>query len=60
MTQCRYLEPLQSFQLDKKPDPWYEVNIMEKGREALEQVNDHLGTDKSHIYHIWFILLIRT
>ncbi|ODN01910.1 Phosphoribosylformylglycinamidine synthase [Orchesella cincta] len=43
MTQCQYVEPLTSFQLDKKPDPWYEVNIMEEGRAALEKVNDHLG-----------------
>lgn len=43
MTQCRYHEPLRSFQLDKRPESWYEVNIMENGREALEQVNDHLG-----------------
>lgn len=48
MTQCRYLEPLSSFQLDKKPDPWYEVNIMEDGRKALEQVNDHLGNVTLH------------
>lgn len=48
MTQCRYLEPLNSFQLDKKPDPWYEVNIMENGRKALEQVNDHLGNATLH------------
>ncbi len=43
MTECRYVGPLTSFRLDKKPDPWYDVKIMEKGREALEQVNDHLG-----------------
>jgi len=34
MTQCR---------MDKKPDPWYEVDIVGQGRTALETVNDHLG-----------------
>lgn len=43
MTQCRYLEPLLSFALDKKPEPWFEVDIMGKGRAALEKVNDRLG-----------------
>ena len=43
MTQCRYLQPLTSFVSDKVPDPWYEVDVLGKGRAALEQVNDHLG-----------------
>jgi phosphoribosylformylglycinamidine synthase len=43
MTQCRYVQPLTSFAVDVKPNPWYEVNIMKEGRAALEKVNDHLG-----------------
>jgi hypothetical protein len=46
MTQCRYLEPLASFELDKVPDPWYEVNIVQEGKAALQQVNDHLGENR--------------
>ncbi len=43
MTECRYVEPLHSFSLDKKPEQWFEVDIMGKGRAALEKVNDRLG-----------------
>ncbi|CAG7828435.1 unnamed protein product [Allacma fusca] len=43
MTQCRYSEPLSSFQLDKRPESWYEVDIVGEGRAALEKVNSHLG-----------------
>ncbi|XP_066999437.2 phosphoribosylformylglycinamidine synthase [Anabrus simplex] len=43
MTQCRYLEPIKSFNLGIVPEPWYEVDIMGKGKAALEEVNTHLG-----------------
>lgn len=43
MTQCRYLTPLTGFVLDKVPEPWFEVNVMEEGRAALEHVNNLLG-----------------
>lgn len=46
MTECRYLKPLTSFLLDKKPEPWYEVDIVGKGKAALENVNEHLGKIK--------------
>nr|CAD7462723.1 unnamed protein product [Timema tahoe] len=43
MTQCRYLSPVDSFQLDIAPQPWYEVDVMGRGRAALQEVDSHLG-----------------
>jgi len=43
MTQCRYLTPIESFELGITPEEWYEVDILSMGREALEDVNSHLG-----------------
>ena len=43
MTQCIYGEPLDSFDVQIKPDQWFEVDILSKGRSALEIVNDDLG-----------------
>jgi len=51
MTQCRYQVPLDTFALTKAPEPWYEVDIVGKGRAALEQVNDHLGMSLNRILH---------
>ncbi|XP_026272194.1 phosphoribosylformylglycinamidine synthase [Frankliniella occidentalis] len=43
MTECRYDKPLESFNLGVSPAPWFEVDVMGKGREALEEVNSKLG-----------------
>lgn len=43
MTQCRYEEPLESFDLGVSPAPWFEVDVVNKGRPALEEVNTKLG-----------------
>lgn len=43
MTQCRYDKPLESFDLGVAPAPWFEVDVMKKGRPALEEVNTKLG-----------------
>ncbi|XP_046394022.1 phosphoribosylformylglycinamidine synthase [Ischnura elegans] len=43
MTQCRYNHPIESFNLGIVPQPWFEVDIMGKGRKALEEVNANLG-----------------
>ncbi|KAI8508665.1 hypothetical protein Bbelb_137640 [Branchiostoma belcheri] len=43
MTECRYTEPVSSFELDVKPDPWYEVDVMGGGKEALMKANTELG-----------------
>ncbi|XP_063979730.1 phosphoribosylformylglycinamidine synthase [Diachasmimorpha longicaudata] len=43
MTECRYLKPLESFDHGFRPDNWFEVDIMQKGRPALENVNSKLG-----------------
>ncbi|XP_012285205.1 phosphoribosylformylglycinamidine synthase [Orussus abietinus] len=43
MTECRYLKPIESFNHGFKPEEWYEVDILQHGRKALEDVNAHLG-----------------
>ena len=43
MTQCVYKQPLQSFDVDIKPEEWFEVDILSTGRYALEKVNQDLG-----------------
>lgn len=43
MTECRYENPLESFSLGVSPAPWFEVDVMTKGRAALEEVNSKLG-----------------
>ena len=43
MTHCRYLEPVQSFELQKQPEPLFDVDIMGEGRTALERANKELG-----------------
>ena len=44
MTQCRYEEPLQTFELSVIPDDVYEVAILSEGKKALEKVNKKLGS----------------
>lgn len=48
MTECRYTRdnlPTNSFneQLPQSQESWYFVPVMERGRKALEEVNDKLG-----------------
>lgn len=43
MTECIYQHPITSFTVEIKPQPVYEVDILGKGRAALERVNNDLG-----------------
>ncbi|GFU05892.1 phosphoribosylformylglycinamidine synthase [Nephila pilipes] len=43
MTECIYDKPLDSFSIDFNPVPWEEVDILSRGREALEEVSNNLG-----------------
>ena len=43
MTECIYQHPITSFSVDTKPQPVFEVDILGKGRAALETANDELG-----------------
>ncbi|KAK6975500.1 phosphoribosylformylglycinamidine synthase [Biomphalaria glabrata] len=43
MTQCRYPQPLSTFEINVKPDPVFEVDILGQGRAALEHANKTLG-----------------
>uniref|UniRef100_A0A6Q2ZI38 Phosphoribosylformylglycinamidine synthase n=1 Tax=Esox lucius TaxID=8010 RepID=A0A6Q2ZI38_ESOLU len=43
MTECVYAEPISSFSVGTKPQEVYEVDVLGKGRAALEMANDELG-----------------
>nr|DBA18955.1 TPA: hypothetical protein GDO54_014845 [Pyxicephalus adspersus] len=43
MTECVYPEPISSFQITVRPERVYEVDVMGRGRAALEQANTELG-----------------
>uniref|UniRef100_A0A3Q3J9P4 Phosphoribosylformylglycinamidine synthase n=1 Tax=Monopterus albus TaxID=43700 RepID=A0A3Q3J9P4_MONAL len=43
MTECIYQHPITSFTVETKPQPVFEVDILGKGRAALERANDDLG-----------------
>lgn len=43
MTECVYPEPITSFAVDVRPQEVFEVDILGKGRAALETANDELG-----------------
>ncbi len=43
MTECLYPAPLNSFETDIKPEPVYEVPLIEEGRAALERINRQMG-----------------
>ena len=43
MTQCRYLEPVKSFELQRQPKPLFDIDVMGEGKEALAQANKELG-----------------
>lgn len=43
MTQCRYLKPLKTFDLNTKSESVFDVDILHSGRSALEKANTELG-----------------
>ncbi len=43
MTECRYPEPLTSFETGIQPEPTFEVPLLEEGRAALERINREMG-----------------
>ncbi|KAG5312577.1 PUR4 synthase, partial [Acromyrmex insinuator] len=43
MTECRYMKPIETFDHGFRPEKWFEVDIIKKGRSALEEVNFKLG-----------------
>lgn len=48
MTECIYQHPITSFSVEIKPQPVFEVDILGKGRAALEKANDDLGESRTH------------
>lgn len=43
MTSCPYESPITSFDHGIKPEPWYTVDVLKEGRNALEKINEELG-----------------
>ncbi|XP_038165000.1 phosphoribosylformylglycinamidine synthase [Cyprinodon tularosa] len=43
MTECVYQQPITSFAVETRPQPVFEVDILGKGRVALETANHELG-----------------
>ncbi len=43
MTECIYQHPITSFSVATKPQPVFEVDVLGKGRAALEKTNHDLG-----------------
>lgn len=43
MTQCRYLTPVETFDLEVKSEEVYEIDVMGEGRLALEKANEKQG-----------------
>lgn len=43
MTECIYQHPITSFTVETKPQSVFEVDILGKGRAALETANNDLG-----------------
>ncbi|XP_068100125.1 phosphoribosylformylglycinamidine synthase [Hyperolius riggenbachi] len=43
MTECMYAEPVTTFEISVRPEQVYEVDILGRGRAALEQANTELG-----------------
>lgn len=43
MTECRYKNPIETFDHGFVPENWFEVDVISHGRKALEDVNSKLG-----------------
>lgn len=43
MTECPYPEPLNTFETGIKPEPVYEIPLVERGKPALEKINREMG-----------------
>ncbi|XP_071951338.1 phosphoribosylformylglycinamidine synthase-like [Antedon mediterranea] len=43
MTECRYHEPISSFEIKAKPEEVFEIDVIGEGKVALEKANKELG-----------------
>jgi len=43
MTECLYPEPLTTFETGMKPEPVFEVPLLQEGKTALERINRDMG-----------------
>ena len=56
MTQCRYEQPIESFDLSVITDDVYEVDILTEGKAALEKANKILGIVQFKKSRYWAIM----
>ncbi len=61
MTEQSYSVPIETFDHGLKPEPWYEVQVLEQGADAIKRINENLGTAangrlKHLILNIFFLL----
>lgn len=54
MTQIRYKQPLNSFDLNVIPEKIYNVDILSQGKQALIEANNKLGVS----YIVWHKVII--
>ena len=43
MTEQRYTKPIESFDLPITKDDWIEIDVINRGKEALEEISGQLG-----------------
>ena len=43
MTQQEYVKPLDTFSLKVEPEQWIQVDVLGRGKEALQEVNKNMG-----------------
>ncbi|XP_066960633.1 phosphoribosylformylglycinamidine synthase isoform X1 [Macrobrachium rosenbergii] len=43
MTEQEYKEPLKSFGVEQQPEKWFQVDVLHRGRKALEEANVNMG-----------------
>lgn len=55
MTECRYLKPIETFDHGFRPEKWFEVDVLNCGRSALEDVNSKLGITVFFLFILIFI-----
>ncbi len=58
MTECPYPEPLTTFETGIKPEPVFEISLIEEGKSAIEKINKEMGLgldewDKEYYYNLF-------
>lgn len=56
MTECIYQHPITSFTVETEPQAVFDVDILGKGRAALESANDELGENLFILYFFYTLI----